>query len=174
VSFGKPTVESVAADREWRRKAALKYQETQQRKPLRAESPKRARENRQRTKMRREAFGYAPMCAVPGCCNRADDLHEVLSRARGGSITDPENCVPLCSPHHGDITDTEPQWAYDMGLLRHSWDETSEREEVGDDEGLYLLSPSSSTCRALSSSVVPAVDATGHSSLGLIPEDVAS
>jgi hypothetical protein len=55
----------------------------------------------------------------------ADDLHEPLTRARGGSITDKGNQVPLCRPCHDEITfspESELQWAYDAGLLVHSWD----------------------------------------------------
>jgi len=95
---------------------------------IRPVSPKRARENRERKAMIAQTFGgERPLCAVwgamqPGWCGRwADDAHEPLSRARGGSITDPANCVPLCRPCHTLITDQEPQWAYDLGLLVHSW-----------------------------------------------------
>ena len=36
------------------------------------------------------------LCAVPGCGQRADDLHEPLSRASGGGDRRPENnCVPI-------------------------------------------------------------------------------
>jgi hypothetical protein len=67
-----------------------------------------------------------PACAVPGCPNLADDIHEPLTRARGGSITDPGNQVPLCRfPHHDQLTfapESELQWAYDLRLLIHSWD----------------------------------------------------
>jgi hypothetical protein len=67
----------------------------------------------------------SPLCAVPWCRDWADDLHEPLPRARGGSITDPGNAVPLCRGHHDMITfrpESELGWAYDLGLLRHSWD----------------------------------------------------
>lgn len=89
---------------------------------IRTVSKKRAALNRQRRKMADARWPERPMCAVPGCTRLADDLHEILSRARGGSITDPENTAPLCRPHHNEITDTEPEWAYEMGLLKHSWE----------------------------------------------------
>jgi hypothetical protein len=57
----------------------------------------------------------------------ADDVHEPLTRARGGSITDPGNAVPLCRQCHDEITfqpESELGWAYDLGLLRHSWERT--------------------------------------------------
>lgn len=63
-----------------------------------------------------------PWCEVPGCIRRADDGHEVLSRARGGSITDPANIRLVCRPHHDELTD-EAGWGYRLGFLRHSWDQ---------------------------------------------------
>jgi hypothetical protein len=92
-------------------------------------SKRRARENRQRTAMADERWPDrregTVMCTVPGC-GPADDLHEVLTRARGGSITDPENTVPLCRQHNHDLAqkpESELGWAYDCGLLRHSWND---------------------------------------------------
>lgn len=91
---------------------------------IRSVSKKRAALNRQRRAMLREMFPEPEnvMCVVPGCCNRADDPHEPLTRGRGGSIVDPTNIAPLCRTHHREITDTEPAWAYSLGLLKHSWD----------------------------------------------------
>lgn len=86
------------------------------------QSKKRQAENRIRRTVVRATFGDQPTCAAPGCTRPADDVHEPLTRARGGSITDPTNMAPLCRPHHDEITFTEPAWAYDLGLLIHSWD----------------------------------------------------
>lgn len=93
--------------------------------PLNPVSKRRRAENRQRRAMLKAKYPEPEnvMCIVPGCCNRADDGHEPLSRARGGSITDPDNLAPLCRDHHREITDFEPEWAYELGLLRHSWDQ---------------------------------------------------
>lgn len=41
---------------------------------------------------------------------RSTEIHERLSRARGGSITDEANCVALCSVCHHMIT-INPAWA---------------------------------------------------------------
>lgn len=68
-----------------------------------------------------ELWPVRPVCAVPWCTSLADDVHEPLTRSRGGSITDPANAVPLCRPCHTVITDTQPDWAYEQGLLIHSW-----------------------------------------------------
>jgi hypothetical protein len=93
-------------------------------KPIKPVSLKRARQNRERAAMadrlypdRREG---TVMCAVPWCPRLADDLHEPLTRARGGSITDEDNAEPVCRQHNGELT-LEPAWGYDLGLLKHSW-----------------------------------------------------
>jgi hypothetical protein len=136
-------IDKALAQREaadlWRREAAKRYadryaarrralvevnRQPQRQSALNPVSKKRQRENRERNAMLRSMFPEPEnvMCVVPGCCNRADDPHEPLTRARGGSITDPTNIAPLCRPHHREITDTEPEWAYALGLLKHSWD----------------------------------------------------
>lgn len=88
---------------------------------LRQQSKKRQAENRQRRQVVTDTFGDRPPCTVPACVRPADDVHEPLTRGRGGSIVDPANMAPLCRPHHTEITDTEPAWAYELGLLKHSW-----------------------------------------------------
>jgi len=100
------------------------------REPINPVSTKRARENRERAAMadrlwpdRREG---TVMCAVPWCPRLADDLHEPLTRARGGSITDEDNAEPLCRQHNHDLAqkpESQLGWAYDLKLLRHSWED---------------------------------------------------
>jgi hypothetical protein len=91
-------------------------------KGLRAVSAKRRAENRERKAMAKRRFpGMEPPCYVPWCTRPADDLHEILTRARGGSITDEENTVPVCRQHNEELT-LEPAWGYELGLLKHSWD----------------------------------------------------
>ena len=85
------------------------------RTPLPPVSKKRATEQRQRTRMLRETFGPDPVCAR--CGKPADDAHELLSRARGGSIIDPANIVPLCRADHRWITE-HPAQAQAEGWLR--------------------------------------------------------
>lgn len=97
---------------------------------LRPVSDQRRAENRQRRAMVADLTGgERPLCAVwvllqPEWCARwADDAHEPLSRARLGSIVDPENCRFVCRPCHDVITfrpESEIPWAYLHGLLRHS------------------------------------------------------
>lgn len=97
----------------------------QQRTPIKPVSDKRRAENRQRRAMVNALYPERPGCGRPGCPRLADDIHEPLTRARGGSITDPGNQVPLCRPCHDEVTfrpESELGWAYEIGLLRHSWD----------------------------------------------------
>lgn len=84
-------------------------------------SAKREAENRVRRRVAHATFGRNPVCRRPGCTSPARDCHEPLTRGRGGSITDPKNMVPLCGPCHAEIQ-LGPQWAYDLGLMVHSWD----------------------------------------------------
>jgi Autographiviridae endonuclease len=86
---------------------------------MRRVSAKQAARQRERRKLA-ASYVVPPLCAVPWCQRPADDLHEALSRARGGSTTDEANIRPLCRPCHGVITDTEPMWAYALGLLLRS------------------------------------------------------
>lgn len=99
------------------------------RAPLRAVSVKRQAENRVRRAMAGALWPERPACAWPGCTSLADDVHEPLTRARGGPVTDPGNAVPLCRPHHDHVTFTRESGlgdAYEHGLLRHSWDAARE------------------------------------------------
>ena len=83
-------------------------------------SAKRARENRERRAMVDRLWPERPRCAC-GCGRLADDLHEILSRARGGSIVDPANCVPLARYCH-DLATNEDSRMYRLGLVVHSWE----------------------------------------------------
>lgn len=85
------------------------------RTPIRQVSRKRALEQRERRKVLTETFGRTPSCVR--CGRPADDAHEVLSRAQGGSITDPENIVPLCRSDHDWVTE-HPIEARKEGLRR--------------------------------------------------------
>lgn len=52
----------------------------------------------------------------------AVDVHEVLTRGRGGSILDEANCMTVCRACHRRI-DAHPLIAEELGLVRHSWDD---------------------------------------------------
>lgn len=61
----------------------------------------------------------------PTCqrCHRAPavDVHEIKTRARGGSITDLDNLALLCRPCHSWVTVNVAE-ATAEGWLRNSWD----------------------------------------------------
>lgn len=68
-------------------------------------------------KMMLDGFVYCKRCEAA----QATEVHELKSRARGGSITDPDNCVPLCHECHRWITE-HPKQALEDGWLKNSWD----------------------------------------------------
>lgn len=86
---------------------------------VRRVSKKRARENRLRRKAVDEKYGDSPACEVlaEGCTGRAVDVHEPLTRARGGSIVDPDNMVAVCRVCH-DWIHANPVEATELGWLR--------------------------------------------------------
>lgn len=49
------------------------------------------------------------------------EFHEPLTRARGGSISDPGNMIATCRGCHRWIHDN-PERAKEIGLLRSSWE----------------------------------------------------
>ena len=90
---------------------------------LRPRSKKTAAKYRVRRALVAELLLYPTVCEVPWCTNQATDPHEPKTRARGGSILDRTNVRLICAPHHREIHDTEPTWAYHLGFLKNSWDE---------------------------------------------------
>jgi 5-methylcytosine-specific restriction endonuclease McrA len=66
----------------------------------------------------RERSGGICEGRVPGVCTgTATDVHEVVSRARGGSVTDLANCVHLCRDCHR-YAHEHPAIAATLGLLK--------------------------------------------------------
>lgn len=75
----------------------------------------------ERRKLVAELLKGDPLCQR--CAQTyATDVHEVKTRARGGSITDKENLVVLCRFCHTWITQN-PKLAKEQGWLKNSWDE---------------------------------------------------
>lgn len=83
-------------------------------------SKKRAKENRLRAKVIAATWPERPRCDC-GCGRWADDVHEILSRARGGSITDRRNMAALARVCHDKVTNEDPLF-YSLGLVVHSWE----------------------------------------------------
>ena len=64
-----------------------------------------------------------PACEVrvEGCKGRSTDVHERLTRARGGDILDETNCIAACGPCHMWVHD-HPIEAHERGWLSHWWE----------------------------------------------------
>lgn len=122
MTFGQPTAEAVAADREWRQRAAQKYAENgKPRKPLRARSVKRARQEREYGKQRQRRLGLDTPCAaahvvIEGvtCRGWADTVQHLAGR-RGERLNDERFFADLCWPHHQHF-DLHPTEAKRLGF----------------------------------------------------------
>jgi hypothetical protein len=105
---------------------------------LRYQSAKRAAVAPARRKLVADLLQRFPVCRFPttvlhptgsdravvvdrGCRNRSVHIHEIKSRARGGSILDERNTIPVCFDHHRWIHD-HPDEASQLGVLAHSWE----------------------------------------------------
>ena len=62
-------------------------------------SPKQRVKNRKRAPVRDAYIKAYPMCET-GCGERADDVHEPWTRARGGPIDDPRNMMSVSRQCH--------------------------------------------------------------------------
>jgi hypothetical protein len=85
-------------------------------------SKKRQDLNKIRSKFREEILMNRMMCEarISGCSRIPTDVHEIKTRARGGSIIDADNVLALCRPCHRFITDN-PAFAAEHGFVVHSW-----------------------------------------------------
>lgn len=100
-------------------------------RPLAKQSPKRKREQSERRRLVEKVLRTRTRCeagplvrkAQPGfeCGGYSVDVHEPLTRARGGSILDEENTIALCRRCH-DWIHEHPGMARQVGLLKNSWD----------------------------------------------------
>lgn len=45
-----------------------------------------------------------PVCCIPGCGQPATDVDHIKSLREGGRRLDPNNCRPMCHPHHSART----------------------------------------------------------------------
>ena len=97
------------------------------RTPLRAISRKRRKVQVLRREMVRDELARRELCEAGArithaghdarCQGLAVELHEPLTRARGGSILDPANTVAICRSCH-DWIHVNPAAATALGLLR--------------------------------------------------------
>ncbi len=97
------------------------------RTPLRQMIQKRSKQQRLRRVMVQEELGKRELCEAGArithaghdarCNGLAIELHEPLTRARGGSILDPTNTVAICRSCH-DWIHANPAAATQLGLLQ--------------------------------------------------------
>ena len=87
---------------------------------MRFRSKKMAKKYVERRKLVAEMLEEYPVCQK--CqAKPSTEVHEVLSRARGGNILDKTNCKCLCHECHFWIT-TNPTEAHSQGWLKNSWE----------------------------------------------------
>lgn len=92
------------------------------RKPIRPRSKKmQSLYATERRKIVAELLRNQPLCQRCAVAY-ASDVHEIKTRARGGSITDVNNLAVLCRPCHSWITQN-PKAALEQGWLKNSWDD---------------------------------------------------
>ena len=73
--------------------------------------------------MERDKFSC--QAQLDDCTRHATDVHELKTRARGGSILELSNCIALCRSCHSWITE-HPAWASAHGFMLHAWDGEAE------------------------------------------------
>jgi len=81
-------------------------------------SKKRASLNILRRSFVKKILNDRMMCEarIQGCTYMPTDVHEILTRGRGGSIIDENNVLALCRTCHHFITN-EPAWAKENGFV---------------------------------------------------------
>lgn len=94
--------------------------------PLAARSEKTRAVYVDRRKIVADLVGQRCEAQIPGVClGHATQVHEVLTRARGGSILDRDNLLALCGTGgagcHPYIT-AHPAWADNHGFTLPSWE----------------------------------------------------
>lgn len=88
---------------------------------VRRVSPKRSRLGKARTACNKmvalRSNGWCELKIGGICQGRGVHVHEILSRARGGSITDPDNCRHACDACHRWVHE-HPTQAGKLGYLK--------------------------------------------------------
>lgn len=85
-------------------------------------SRRQARENAERAPVRSAFMLSHPICQArieDVCTGAASDMHEPLTRARGGSISDESNALALCHHCHMWIHN-HPAKSLEMGWLKRA------------------------------------------------------
>lgn len=120
----KTPLKAKPSSAEWQRAVNAKLSQGKGPRTLRARSPKRERDMVERRKLVKAMVAAQPRCQAQVLCHGdpVADVHERLSRARGGSILDPvqAHMMTVCRPCHDWIT-THPRDAEARRLALPSW-----------------------------------------------------
>lgn len=87
---------------------------------MRFRSKKREAIYRKRRPLVEQLLAERPICERCGT-NPSTEIHEVVTRARGGSILDPANLRALCRACHRWVTE-HPAKSHEEGFMAHSWE----------------------------------------------------
>lgn len=98
-----------------RRKRMLGLSEPKEKKVYRIKpaSKKRAKQNREYSKVRKEYLIAHPKCEVKGCRFIANEVHHIKGRI-GDLLTDERYFLAVCNEHHKQI-ESSPEWAKEKG-----------------------------------------------------------
>jgi hypothetical protein len=95
------------------RRTGLKRSGTLKRTPLRRVSKKRAKQNREYSRLREEFLKTKPIC---DCCGgRATEIHHKRGRFQK-RLLEQDYFAPLCHACHMKAH-ANPKWAYSVGLM---------------------------------------------------------
>jgi hypothetical protein len=95
------------------RKQGLKRSGTLKRTPLRRVSKKRAKQNKEYSRLRQEFLTTRPICDA--CGGKATEIHHKRGRLQA-RLLDQDYFAPLCQPCHQKVH-LNPKWAYSIGLM---------------------------------------------------------
>lgn len=82
-------------------------------KPVKKVTDKRAKQNQEYARLRREYLEAYPACKIPECNNKSTTIHHMAGRD-GDKLTDVNNFLATCMDCHTKIHEN-PQWAYKNG-----------------------------------------------------------
>jgi hypothetical protein len=99
---------------------SLKRTQSLKSKPIKQKSKKRVKDQIVRVKLVLKMLEEHPRCGFPDCFDEAVDVHEILTRGRGGDFLDENNCVCLCRVCHRWVTD-HPLEAEELGFVKSAY-----------------------------------------------------
>ena len=98
------TTEFCASCNHARRKAEREAAKEKKRVPIRKVSPKRAEQNREYLKLRKEYLALYPVCEIEDCNLKAVDIHHQRGK-EGARLLDTNFFFAVCRGHHTYFTE---------------------------------------------------------------------